>query len=131
MRTTLIAICLFLLSIPVFAQDNTNAIAASVNSGNAKEISKFFNDDVDMKIIDKEDVYSKAQAELILKDFFAKHPVKSFSLAHKSAPNAKNGSQYVIGTLDTGNGKFRTYFLLKTAGGRQLIQQFRIEADNE
>lgn len=131
MKASILAIFMFLLSVVSFAQDNTNAIAASVKSGNAKEISKFFSDDVDMKIIDKEDVYSKAQAELILKDFFAKHPVKAFTLAHKSAPNAKNGSQYVIGTLETTNGKFRTYFLLKSAGGQQLIQQFRIEADNE
>jgi hypothetical protein len=114
-----------------FAQDNTNAIAAAIKSGNAKEISKYFSDDVDMKILDKEEVYSKAQAELILKDFFAKHPVKSFTLAHKSAPNAKNSSQYVIGTLETANGKYRTYFLLKTTGAQQQIQQFRIEADNE
>lgn len=125
------AIFMFLFSFVASAQDNTNAIAAAVKSGSAKDISKFFSDDVDMKIIDKEDVYSKAQAELILKDFFSKHPVKSFTLAHKSAPNAKNGSQYVIGTLETGNGKYRTYFLLTSAGAQQLIQQFRIEADNE
>lgn len=131
MKTTLMAIFMFLLPLGIFAQDNTNAIATAVKSGSAKEISKFFSDDVDMKILDKEDVYSKAQAELILKDFFSKNPVKTFTLAHKSAPNAKNGSQYVIGTLETGNGKYRTYFLLKNTGTQQQIQQFRIEADNE
>lgn len=121
---------MFLFSFAM-AQDNTNAIATAIKGGNARELSKFFNDDVDMKIIDKEEVYSKAQAELILKNFFAKHPVKSYTVKHTSAPNAKNGSQYVIGTLETTNGKFRTYFLLKTSGTQQQIQQFRIEADNE
>ena len=130
MKTSILVIFMFMFSF-AFAQDNTNAIAAAIKSGNAKEISKYFSDDVDMKILDKEEVYSKAQAELILKDFFAKHPVKSFALAHKSAPNAKNSSQYVIGTLETANGKYRTYFLLKTTGTQQQIQQFRIEADNE
>jgi hypothetical protein len=130
MKTSILAIFMFMFAY-AFAQDNTNAIATAIRSANAKDISKYFTDDVDMKIIDKEDVYSKAQAELILKNFFAKHPVKSFTVKHTSAPNAKNGSQYVIGTLETANGKFRTYFLLKTSGTQQQIQQFRIEADNE
>ena len=130
MKTSILAIFMLVFSY-AYAQDNTNAIATAIRSGNAKEISKFLSDDVDMKIIDKEDVYSKAQAELILKDFFTKHPVKAFALAHKSSPNTKNGSQYVIGTLETSNGKYRTYFLLKGSGAQQQIQQFRIEADNE
>ncbi len=66
---------------------------------------------------------------MILKDFFAKHPVKSYTVAHKS--ESKNGSQYVIGTLETTNGKFRVYFLTKTTGSETLIQQFRIETGNE
>ena len=66
---------------------------------------------------------------MILKDFFGKHPVKSYTVAHKS--EAKNGSQYVIGTLDTSNGKFRIYFLIKNTGAQTLIQQFRIETENE
>ena len=66
---------------------------------------------------------------MILKDFFGKHPVKSYTVAHKS--ESKNGSQYVIGTIETSNGKFRIYFLIKTTGAQTLIQQFRIETENE
>jgi hypothetical protein len=104
-------------------------IASAIRSGNPKNISKFFIDNIDLKIIEQENVYSKQQAEMILKDFFTKHVVKSFTIAHKSEP--KNGSQYVIGTLVTANGKFRTYFLIKTIGAQTLIQQFRIEMENE
>lgn len=112
-----------------FRIDVIDDIASSIRSGNPKNISKFFIENIDLKIIEKEDVYSKQQAEMILKDFFSKHPVKTFAVAHKSEP--KNGSQYVIGTLETTNGKFRTYFLIKTAGSQTLIQQFRIETENE
>ncbi|MCX6297220.1 MAG: DUF4783 domain-containing protein, partial [Bacteroidetes bacterium] len=104
-------------------------IAAAIRSGNPKNISKFFIDNIDLKVIEQEDVYSKQQAEMILKDFFTKHPVKTYTVAHKSQPKA--GSQYVIGTLETTNGKFRTYFLIKTLGSQTLIQQFRIETENE
>jgi hypothetical protein len=112
-----------------FKIDVIDDIASNIRTGNPSNISKFFIENIDLKIIDKEDVYSKQQAEMILKDFFTKHPVKTFSIAHKSEP--KNGSQYVIGTLETTNGKFRTYFLIKTTGSQTLIQQFRIETENE
>lgn len=127
---SVITLLLFLaISVFAFRIDVIDDIAASIRTGNPKNISKFFIENIDLKIIDREDVYSKQQAEMILKDFFSKHPVKAFSVAHKSEP--KNGSQYVVGTLETTNGKFRTYFLIKTTGAQTLIQQFRIETENE
>jgi hypothetical protein len=124
-----VILLLFTFTASVVAADVIDDIAIAIHSGNPKNISKFFIENVDLKIIEQEDVYSKQQAEMILKDFFSKHAVRSFTIAHKS--EARNGSQYVIGTLETGNGKFRTYFLIKTTGGKTLIQQFRIETENE
>jgi len=126
---SLIVLLLVACSAFAFKIDTIDDIAAAIRSGNPKNISRFFIDNIDLKVIEQEDVYSKQQAEMILKDFFGKHAVKSYTVAHKSEP--KNGSQYVIGTLETVNGKFRTYFLIKTTGAQTLIQQFRIETENE
>lgn len=112
-----------------FTIDVIDDIASAIGSGKPQNISKYFNTSIELKVIEQEQVYSKQQAEMILKDFFGKHPVKSFTLVHKSA--SKNGSQYVIGTLDTSKGKFRIYFVIKTTGTETLIQQFRIETENE
>lgn len=112
-----------------FATDVIDGIANAIRSGNPANISKYFINNIDLKVISKEDVYSKPQAEMILRDFFSKHTVKSYTVAHKSEP--KNGSQYVVGTLDTSNGKFRVYFLIKPSGAETLIHQFRIEIGNE
>lgn len=122
---------IFIASITSFAFtiDVIDDVATAIRSGNPKNISKYFIEHIDLKVIEQEDVYSKQQAEMILKDFFTKHPVRSFTIAHKSAP--KGGSQYIIGTLETTNGKFRVYFLIKTTGTETLIQQFRIETENE
>lgn len=110
------------------ARDISDDVAAALKTGNASNVSKFFFANVDLKILDKEDMYSKAQAELILKDFFAKNPVKSFSVLHKSS--AKNGDQSIIGTYESSSGKkFRVYFLLKKDTGNFLIQQLRIDSD--
>ncbi|MEI6488012.1 MAG: DUF4783 domain-containing protein [Bacteroidota bacterium] len=108
-----------------FTLDVIDDIASVIRSGNPKNISNYFIENVELKMIDKEQVYSKQQAEMILKDFFDKHPVKAFTVAHKS--EVKNGSQYVIGLLETANGKFRTFFLIKTTGDKTLVQQFKIE----
>ena len=119
-------IFLFILSISfAFRVDIIDDISSAIKSGNPKNITKYFIENIDLKIIDKEQVYSKQQAEMILKDFFGKHTVKAYLVVHKSEP--KNGSQFVIGTLETKNGKFKTYFLIKTTGNKTLIQQFRIE----
>ena len=110
--------------------DISDDVASAVKTGNATNVSKFFSANVDLKILDKEDVYSKAQAELILKDFFAKNPIKSFSIIHKG--NSKNGDQFAIGTYETSAGKkFRSYFLFKKEGTGLTIQQLRFEVQDE
>ena len=110
--------------------DITDDVAAAIKTGNASNVSKFFSANVDLKILDKEDVYSKAQAELILKDFFAKNPIKSFAVIHKGT--SKTGDQFVIGSYETSAGKkFRSYFLFKKEGTALTIQQLRFEDENE
>ncbi|GAB4132211.1 MAG: hypothetical protein Fur0041_03300 [Bacteroidia bacterium] len=123
-------IVLLLLFVPFFAKaDIVDDIAAAIRSGNAKEISKYFADNVDLKILEQENIYSRAQAELIIRNFLAKHPVKSFTVVHKSIP--KNDSQYAIGTLNTGNGTYRVHYQMKTASGHTTVTQFRIENSDE
>lgn len=116
------------ISLGSFADINDD-IANAIRSGNSKELSKFFGENVELKLFDLEDIYSKAQAELIIKDFFKKHTVESFFISHKSTP--KNDSMYAIGTLQTTQGKFRTYFFIKKLNNKLVIQQFRIESDKE
>jgi hypothetical protein len=100
-------------------------IIAALKQGKASELVKNFDEKVSIRILNQEDVLSRSQAEANLKFFFEKHTVKTFSSAHVSAVN--NSSQYITGTLETSNGKFRVSVLLR----RNLVVQFRIEADNE
>lgn len=100
-------------------------IIANIKLGKASELVKNFDEKVSIKIIDQEDVLSKSQAEANLKYFFEKHPVKNFSSVHVS--NNSTTMQYLTGSLETTNGKFRVSVLIK----RNLVSQFRIETDNE
>ena len=108
--------------------DIGSEIAASIRAGNARELSLWFSNNVDLTVLGKEEMYSKAQAEQVLRDFFSKHPPKSFVLKHKS--NNPTAAQYGIGSyVSTGNSRFRIYFLIKKIGNQSFIQQLSIEPE--
>lgn len=103
-------------------------VSSAIRSGDAKGIAKFFNGNVELTIINQEDVYSKAQAEMVLRDFFTKNTAKSFSIIHNGV--SKEGDKYAIGTLSTTQGvNYRTYFYIKESGGSSYIQELRFERE--
>ena len=122
-----IAVWILYVTTGVAQTDNSEAIVLALKTGNAKELSKYFSPSVNLKILTQEDVYSKAQAELIIKDFFTKNPPKSYVSKHNGT--SKNGAQYTIGQITTANGNFRTYYFLKKTGEAFHIQEFRIETE--
>ena len=110
-----------------FAQNADETISAAIKVGNYKELSKLFDTKVELNIASKEDSYSKAQAELIVKDFFGKGKVRNYQVIHQG--KSPDGAKYAIGTLETSNGKYRTYILTKDVGGKTKIQQLRFETN--
>ena len=101
-------------------------IGNAIRSGDARTVARFFSSTVDLTILQQEEVYSKAQAEQILRDFFSKNTPKSFNLIHKGV--SKEGAKYAIGTLVTAQGtQYRTYFFVKQSGSGEFIQELRFE----
>ena len=99
-------------------------IIQSFKSGDAKTLSTYFNQNVELVVLENDNAYSKAQAQQIVNKFFISNPPESFSIIHQTS---KEGVQYVIGNLVTSNGNFRIYFLLKKNDGKDYIHQLRIE----
>jgi peptide methionine sulfoxide reductase MsrA len=108
--------------------DIFDELAVIIKNGDARQISRYFGSNVDLTILNIEEVYSKAQAEQILKDFFAKNPAKSFTIIHKGL--SKEGSKYAIGSYVSVQGTtYRTYLFVKNAGGNEIVQELRFEKD--
>lgn len=104
-----------------------NDITVALQTGNAKLLSGYFNQNVELVVLDNDNVYSKAQAQQILNNFFKSFsPVENnaFAVIHSSG---KGDAKSVIGKLKTERGDFRVYFLLKKSGGKDYIHQLRIE----
>ncbi len=111
------------------AQDINGKVTQAIQSSNATELSKYFNNSIDLTIPGSEGTYSKVQAEQILKSFFAKYPPVTFTINHKGSSN--DGSVYAIGTYKSSSITFRTYYLTKSIGGQLLIHQLKFESREE
>jgi hypothetical protein len=106
----------------------SEAIVLAFRAGNAEELTKHFYNNIELIILEKEDVYSKTQAEQILRKFFTDHRPSSFNIIHEGG---KETSRYAIGSLSTSSGNFRVSFLIKNQDGTPLIHQLRIEEEDE
>jgi hypothetical protein len=124
MKKTLLFLSVFLITIFSFAQGGIDEVISAMKSGNASGVTKYFDNYVDITITDKSSNYSKSQGELIIKDFFSNNGVKNFEVKHKG--NNDTGD-YCIGTLQTKNGSYRTTVYMRMKGGKQVIQDIRIE----
>ncbi len=102
-------------------------VIAALKSGNATGLSKHFDSRVDISLPDKSDNFSRNQAEMILRDFFASNEVKTFVVKHKGE---NNGSQFCIGVLQTKHGNFRTKLYMKSKGDVQVVQEIAFQPEN-
>lgn len=102
-------------------------IASALNSGNARELAKYFCPTVEIILPGSDGNFSKAQAEMIMKDFFSKSVPLSFSVNRKG--NSTGGAQFVIGAYKSKTEVLNVYILLKPTGDQLLIQQLHFEAD--
>lgn len=108
-------------SLPGGIDDVINAL----RSGNASELAKYVDDNIEISLPSKSDNYSRSQAVVILQDFFSTNGVKTFEVKFRGE---NGGSQYCIGTLQTRSGNFRTTFLLANRNGKQLVKEIRFQA---
>jgi hypothetical protein len=99
-------------------------IIQSLKTGNARSLSGYFNQNVELSVPGSDNVYSRAQAQIIVNEFFSTHTPQNFSVIHQGG---KEGAQYVIGNLGTRKGSFRVYFLLKKNDGKDYIHQLKID----
>ncbi len=99
-------------------------VVAALKAGNASQIAKYFDNTVEIALPGKSNSYSKSQAEMVLRDFFAANTVKDFNPLHKGNNGA---SQFCIGTLQTRAATYRTTIYMKQKGDKQVLQEIRFE----
>ena len=121
---TLTCAALFFIATAFTQAGAIDDVISALRNGNATELSKYIDNNIELSMPSKTDNYSRQQAVVILQDFFSTNGAKGFEVKHKGE---NGGSQYCIGTLSTRSGLFRTTFFLTEKNGRQLIKEIRFQ----
>lgn len=106
-------------------QGDSDAIIQAFKSGNASEIARYFDDYVDMKLLDKAEVKNigRNQAGITLKTFYDENHISGFE---KASDREIGNTMYMTGKLQ-GSGKgYGITILLKVKDGKHQIISIRI-----
>ena len=127
MKRSIRIFCFVALIFPItlWALDILDNIGMAIRSGNSASVAQYFDSTVVLTILEKESIYSRQQAQMVLQDFFAKNPVSSFNIIHRGS--SAQGSTYGIGNLVAGGQSFRVYYFVKQKNESYLIQEMRFE----
>jgi len=120
-----ISFFLFLSSIVFSQEDVKKDIFDALNQEDIEKLHGNFYTTIDLSIPGYENSASKNHAKQILKDFASKNSFKSYKHNHNGT--SKDGSVYIIGTLNAGSKTYRTYFLIKRFDGTFYIVQVQFE----
>jgi len=133
MNRTIISLIVFSLILSLnssanyFQSDNlTQEVSQAVRTGNSRELANFFSQNIDLTLPDSEGTFSKAQAEVIIRNFFSRNTPTSFLVSHQGT--SRDGSSYAIGIMQTRQGQaYRVYFLLKKVSENTQLHQLQFE----
>ncbi len=109
------------------AQSNNSlpqGIVSATGNGNADKLASYFNDNIELVLPQKSGIFSKSQAQMILKEFFTNNPPASFKIIHQGS---RQNASFAIGNYKSGGNVYRFYFLTKKTNNKLLIHQLRIE----
>ena len=117
----------FLLLAPARSQTVPPGLVKAIGEGDAKKMSEFFHQSLEMTILREDYTVSKNQATRIMENFFEKNVPLEFSISFEGT---KEQSKYAIGSLKTRQGSFRINLFFLQKGGNRLIYYMSIEKES-
>ena len=122
---TLTCVALFFVLCAFKPAGGLDDVINALRNGNATELAKYVDNNIEISLPSKTDNYSRQQAIIILQDFFTTNGVKGFDVKYRGD---NGGSQYCIGTLQTRSGNYRTTFFMTEKNGKQLVKEIRFQS---
>lgn len=103
----------------------TDGIVNALKQGNAEQLSKYFDNMLDLKLPEKDELKNvgKTQASITLNAFFEEIGVKGFEV---SSQNERNGTMYITGKLSGKDKAYNVTLMMKNKGDRPNIITIRI-----
>ncbi|MBO2008677.1 DUF4783 domain-containing protein [Hymenobacter negativus] len=104
--------------------DIMGAVRSALRNGSSRELSQYFAPTVEIGFEGDKQNYNSTQAELVMKDFFAKNPPSSFEFIHQG--QSGEGIQYAIGRYTGRSGSYRVFVKLKPTRGAPLLDTLEL-----
>lgn len=125
-RASVAGMMCFILATSFAAIDVVDDIALCIKDADTKELSKFFSSTVSMTLLNDEGIYSRVQAEIVLREFFNRNTPTGVSIAHRldSNPNFR----YVVLDMETATDAYRVSYKLTNSDNTFKITEFRVES---
>lgn len=101
-------------------------ISKYLENGNAKNLSAWFSESIELVMFGNRSNCSRNQAMQIMKRFFMDYTPSSFDILHKSGVYPMT---YAIGQLEGGGNKFRITIFVKTTERGNYIHQLSIDKE--
>lgn len=120
----LISVALGLMSFRMQGS-GVDAIVNAFKTGDASQVGSYFDDYIDIKLLDKDEVKNmgRNQATIALKTFMAENQVKGFE---KISERAIGNTMYLAGKLQNGGKGLNATVMLKMKDGKWQIINLRI-----
>lgn len=128
-KTLLIFICILVTSGSMIGQSFIEDISKAFEQGNASAISKHFQNNLHISFDNSQSVYSKSQAEVILKDFFEAEQVKEYKVNLRSFTK-NNEKLYLISTLQTHKSEFLVYLAFIYKNNKYSLTEIQFKRQN-
>ena len=101
-----------------------DGIVKAFEKGDSKSLVKYFNDNIEMRILDEEYVTSRNQATRIMQEFFKEYQPVSFKVEYQGT---KQDVNYGLGKLMTRKGNFSVNLYFMKGTREKIIYSISIE----
>ena len=125
---TLIIISFFSIAGLFYNLPNLDAITEALSKGDVEALAAYFDESVEIAVLEEEDVYRKADATKVLRTFFSKNKPTKFDQVHKGTSKGQD-SVYCIGNLTTSARTYRVYVFMRVDGAKYFIQELRFDEE--
>lgn len=117
---------LTLVLLPFSLQAQISEVTTALENNDAEGLGAYFMNTVELEIESTEGMYAKAQAKVMVRDFFTKIRPATFTLKHKSDSGS---SKYIIGDLTSKGQRWRVTAYFRREGSSDLIQTLKFEKE--
>ena len=99
--------------------DQLGGVRSAIASGSSHDLAQYLASSVEVGLEGDTQTYNAMQAELVLKNFFAKTAPGKFDIVHQGA--SPEGIPYVVGRYAGKAGNYRVFIKLKANHGTPTI----------